>query len=247
MHGVDATDVLAFAEECRGLHPVDAALALLARADGAADPNEIAQLSIGERDGLLLRLRARTLGPRLELRVICPACAQVLELEQEVADLFVRPPGEDARARLARMRVGGGDGRVCRVRALDSHDLAAVARETDADLARRALATRCLAPEDGGAIDAQSLTAAELDEVAARLAALDPQSDVLLALTCPGCRHGWEAPLDIAALLRRELEHRGATILSDIHDIARTYHWSEAAILALAPQRRQAYLAMIRS
>jgi hypothetical protein len=247
MHGLDANDVLALAEECRGLHPVDAALALLARADAAADPGAIAGLSIGERDARLLRLRARTLGPRLELRVTCPACAQVLELEQEVADLLVRPLGADAREQLARMRVGGGDGRACRVRALDSHDLAAVAHETDADLARRALAARCLAPEDGVAVEAQSLTAAELDELAARLAALDPQSDILIALTCPNCRHGWEAPLDIAALLRRELEHRGGMILDDVHDIARTYHWSEAAILALAPQRRAAYLAMIRS
>jgi len=244
MRGLDATDVLALADECRGLHVVDASLACLARADEGADARSLAALSIGERDLRLLRLRERTLGPRLELRTVCPACAEVLELEHDAAALVVAPPDADAAERLKRTRVAG---RPFRLRPLDSRDLAAVAHEPDTARARRILAARCLAAEEGGALDPQSLTDEELDDVSRRLAELDPQSDIALALVCPNCRHGWEAPFDIAVLLRRELDHRGGTILADVHDIARTYHWSEAEILSLGTQRRQAYLALIRS
>ena len=85
------------------------------------------------------------------------------------------------------------------------------------------------------------LLAALADEMSAR----DPQAEVLLDLTCPACGSRWQALFDIAAFFWTELAAEAKRLLREVDALARAYGWREADILALSPQRRQAYLELV--
>ena len=91
-------------------------------------------------------------------------------------------------------------------------------------------------------LDAEALPAETLEVVASRMAALDPQADVRLALDCPGCGHRWEPELDVAGHVLAEIDAHATRLLAEVHGLARAYGWSEGDILALSPRRRRRYL-----
>src|ERR1700722_16111266 len=76
---LSAYDVVRLCEWGRDKHALDRALVLLRAACPGADPEALCRLPIGRRDALLLRLRTMAFGPRLELSVRCPKCAEALE------------------------------------------------------------------------------------------------------------------------------------------------------------------------
>jgi hypothetical protein len=140
--------------------------------------------------------------------------------------------GEQAEFELdaARLADHPGPSSSGRVRPIGLRDLFAVVGGPDP---AAALLRRCAVPP------AQR---AEPDE----LAAADPAAEVLLALTCPACGHGWSAPLDVAAFVWAELARIVADTVSDVDVLARAYGWSERAVLELSPARRRRYVAMAR-
>src|ERR1700741_3617350 len=148
MRGLSAADVVAVWERGQERHPVDRALLLLGAALPARSRDELAALTVGQRDGLLLLARERTLGPTLQCFVPCPACALSLEFPVEVREILVADP----HAPLEREHELVAEGVRMRFRLLDSRDLAAVARISDPAAARRALLSRALlsARGDGG-------------------------------------------------------------------------------------------------
>lgn len=140
MRGLSAADVVAVWERGQERHPVDRALLLLGAALPARSRDELAALTVGQRDGLLLLARERTLGPTLQCFVPCPACALSLEFPVEVREILVADP----HAPLEREHEVTAEGVRMRFRLLDSRDLAAVARIADPAAARRALLSRAL-------------------------------------------------------------------------------------------------------
>jgi hypothetical protein len=154
-----------------------------------------------------------------------------------VADILV--PAATAPAPLA-ITVGRYE---MTVRLPDSTDLEALVPGGDADLARILLG-RCLldARRDGRCCPPERLPQSVVLAVARQMAAADPQADVELALTCPGCRHEWLAPFDIAAFLWLEIDAWARRLLDEIACLARAFGWREADVLALGPRRRGYYL-----
>jgi hypothetical protein len=209
-------------------------LALLAGVSG--EPIEaLARLPVGERDRRLLALRPATLGERLDCETLCPACGERLELALGTTALAC-PPVESGAASTLEV----GDWRV-RFRLPTSADVAACSGEPAAG---RALLIRCIVAVEHGdsAHSRQALPGALHDAVAGRMAELDPQADVRLALDCPACDHGWEADLDIAGFVLAEVDAHATRLLGEVHGLARAYGWREADILALSPARRRRYL-----
>ena len=82
-----ASDLLTVWERAAHAGPLQQALALLSAACPDREPEALADLSIGHRDALLLRLREATFGPRLIGVVACPACGEQIEIAVNVADL----------------------------------------------------------------------------------------------------------------------------------------------------------------
>ena len=193
---------------------------------------DLATLPIGQRDRLLLELRARTFGDRLDCEASCPACGAHLELALSAAELC--EPAAPAPATDFDVLV---DGERITVRLPDSTDIAASAQEPDR--AGAMLFDRCIAREqpDG----AQPLGPWAREALAARLAALDPMADLQLDLRCPACDHTWQASFDPAGFLLREIEAYAAGLLDDVHLLGRAYGWRETDILAMSPMRRHQY------
>lgn len=236
-------------ESAAGAAPSERASALLARCLALPDAAEVVRdLTVGDREALLLQLRRLTLGDEMECLVTCVGCGEYLEMLVRVSDLLVPPYDE----------VGGDDelsttwGHVAyrvRFRPPTAKDLDAAAR-----LARRApeegeeeLLRRCVleAEADGAEVAAGSLPPAVRDAVAAQMAARDPQAEVALELLCPSCSANFSVVLDAGGFLLQELESRAERLLREVHALALRYHWSEADILSMSAARRARYLDLL--
>jgi hypothetical protein len=242
MRGLSAADVVAVWERGQERHPVDRALLLLGAALPARSRDELAALTVGQRDGLLLLARERTLGPTLQCFVPCPACAQALEFPVEVREILVADP----QVPLEREHEVEAEGVKMRFRLLDSRDLAAVARVSDPAAARRALLARALLwarGDDDEALPPERLPPPAAGALAAELALRDPQAEVEFNLRCAGCGHAWLSLLDVAAFFWAEVAVQARRLLREVHELAAAYGWREADVLGMSAARRAFYLA----
>ena len=243
MRPLPAAELLNVWERGHAEPPVRQALLLLSAAHPEMPLEQIGRLPIGRRDSLLLELREHAFGPTLRAVANCPGCRDALDLTFTWADIRA----EDAEHAGTVLAVGGWE---VEVRPPDSLDLLSVSDavgEALPGLAGRLL-QRCVGSitQDGRPADARDLPEEVLDAVRQSLADLDPQADVRLALTCPGCGRGWDAPFDVVSYFWGEIHSWALRVLQDIHDLASTYGWREADILALSPLRRKAYLELVR-
>jgi hypothetical protein len=223
-----AGEVLSLWERARALHLVDRALLMFAAAEPATPWQQLADAPLGQRDAALLGLRCRCFGARLDALADCPRCGEQLAFTLDLDTL--RLPV----ACTPEVSVSGHG-----LRLPTSRDLAAVAHEPDPQAAAQQLLARCRLGGDGPLPDA--------DEIDAALAAADPQADLSLALHCEACGHAFDADLDPAALLWQDVERLARRTLQDVDTLARAYGWPEREILALAPQRRAAYVELARA
>lgn len=208
----------------------EVALAWLALAHPERAPGELAALPLGRRDRMLLDLRARLFGPTLQLRAACPRCAEAVE-----AALDVHP--SDPVALPADHAVAAGE-RTIRFRLPTAADVAAAADSGDP---QAALLARCVLDPRAALADDDAAA------VLSAMAALDPDADITLALTCPACDHAWSASLDVVEFLRAELAAWSTRFADEVDALARAYGWSEADILRMSPARRHLYLDRVRA
>jgi len=220
---MDAQGIIRCWEQGRRRHPLDRALLLHAAATPDADPETLADRTLGERNAALLRLRQSLFGDALGSCVECPECGEPLEFALSARAFLERAPAQGTDHALVGDR---------RVRLPTTRDLASVAGEPDeASAARKLLARLCG--------DAESISA---EALASALDAADPCMDLALDLSCPACAHRWNASFDVPAYLWEEIDVRARRLLDEVHALARSYGWPERDILALSESRRHAYL-----
>ena len=241
-HALSAAEALNVWERARSVSPVDCALLLAASAGNGVSRDELAQCSIGRRDAHLLNLHEKLFGPKMTGRANCPACAQAIEMNFSVTE--IRAGSEEGFAPQFTTRF---DEYEITFRLPNSNDLATLVAGDDIVTQKRRLAQRCVlsASRDAQAIAFEQLPNEAVSALSERMAELDPQGDVQLALTCPRCSNRWEAPLDIVSFVWTEVQAHAAQLLRDVHLLASNYGWHEAEILSLSPARRQAYLELI--
>ena len=235
--------------------PPRRALLLLGVAHPGLDPAILGALPVGRRDALLLRLRARLFGPRLDATAACPACNERVEFTLSLPDLLPSVSDPAAAAEELVRPVPPGplvlelEDHALTLRPPSADDLVALENHRDPAAAEAELLRRCVlsARRDDQPIESAALPGPLVAAVSARIAEADPLSDLRLGLSCPACSHAWSDPLDIAACLWRELEAWAARLLREVHLLATAYGWTEDAILALSPVRRRHYLDLIAS
>jgi len=238
MRPLTAQELLRVWEQGLGQSPARRSLALLVLAFPETPRDQLAALSIGQRDGHLMTLREWIFGDRIESMARCPRCGEALELNFGLDDIRVpSPQGSSPDWWLEQ------DGYRVRYRLPNSADLEIAGACTDLSEAQEMILARCLL-ESAGPDDAP-LPEAVANAVMMAMAEHDPQADVQLALTCPSCHHAWSAGFDIGAFFWSEITTWARRVLWEVHRLARAYGWSEGEILALSPQRRQAYLEMV--
>ncbi len=239
MRSLGDADILFLWETAHRYHPVDQALAMLMTVEPEHSRDELASLSLGRRDARLLALRLATFGDNLSSRAACPQCNEAVEFE--IACSALRSPPDSS---VVHERTLDTDGYRLRIRPITSFDIAAAAGAADVAESRRVLLGRCVV--EARCNDAL-VTAKELPEAISIVAAqaaldIDPQAELLFDLTCPACEHRWQAILDIAHVLWKEVDAKAQRLLMEVHLLARAYGWHESDILGMSSQRRNAYL-----
>lgn len=232
---VTELELLELCDQGADLTPPARAL-LLARAAGGAGATP-ESLSLGARDRLILRLRSQLFGDTVEARDTCPHCQQGAAFELSGAGLL-----EAADPAPARVEIQYGRYRVTS-RPPTAGDLLAAAEAGPAGARAQLLTAVVLTAHLGDDVVAPDALPPEVvDALGRRLAEADPFAEVALSLTCESCGGTWEAVLDIAEFVWRELRDWGRRRLWEVHTLARAYGWRERDVLAMAPRRRQVYL-----
>src|SRR5262249_51422568 len=143
-------------------------------------------LTVGDREALLLHLRRRTLGERLQCVLRCPApdCGEKMDLELPVGDMLL-PPYADSRPWHETTVGENGASYAVRFRLPTGADqeAAAVLARRDPGAAAEQLLHRCVervapAGEPDAAMEAWPSAVAE--QIPAQMAALDPQAELEL-------------------------------------------------------------------
>jgi hypothetical protein len=212
---------------------------------GCPPEEELARLSLGRRDRLLLELLGDNFTAAIDGVMDCAACAEQMEVTIACAELLAA--GEMAEPEpLAR------DGWRIDWRLPDSRDLAAAAVAADDAEAERILLERCVISVTGpsghgrrpgrdGAADVPDGVRAEL---AAAMDRCDPLADIQLQVTCPACGRRQAVGLPVADFAWSEVARQAAEVLRDVAELASAYGWTEDEVLVLTPARRRAYLAL---
>lgn len=222
-------------ETGRQQHELDRALTLLAAAHPELRRDELADLTIGERDMQLLRLRMAMFGGSTGGSSECPQCAERVEFSLDIHTLtdggeFAEPARE--------IEVSGTS---MRFRLPTSRDLAEAVTAPDHFSGVRRLIERCVIeprlPKEVSDKVVEALSDA--------MAKADPQAEIIISLGCPNCGKHWELLFDIAHFFWNEIAAQAQRLVYEIDALARTYGWTEREILALPAQRRQTYLEML--
>lgn len=244
-------------EECGRMPPAQWATEALARCVtrlGKAQPvthEALRALTVGDREALLLQLRVLTWGDRLRCLLVCPApgCAEKLEIDLDIAELLLPPYEQPAEEHEMVFRQEQDTAIIIRFRLPTGSDQEAAAAMARTDLAGAAelILKRCIrsvAAADGQAVD--PLPEAIVNQLAERMAKLDPQAEIGLQLACPVCASTFNTIFDTASYLMQELQAGMRHIYREIHLLAYHYHWSATEILGMSTGRRQNFLRLLR-
>lgn len=253
MHTLSTNELLKVWEQTLDHLPVHQALGLLTVAFPEYTTEQLARLSIGHRDALLLKLREHLFGSQLNSVAVCPQCQQQIELVFSTKDIRVGSIPSGADGSPDTMMSLTMEGYKVNFRLPNSIDLASIETCTTHEHARERLLQQCIQSatqviagnEEKISVDINQLPAKLIDAIAERMAEADPQADTQLALTCPDCSYSWSATFDIVTYLMEEIHRWAKHMLRQIHNLARAYGWREADILAMSPTRRRAYLELL--
>jgi hypothetical protein len=225
--------------------------------DAPVDRALVADMLVGDRDYLVLRLRQLASGDAVHQVVRCPepACARKVDVEFLISELPVRRL--DALAPryvvpLSRPALAG-DARSaeCVLRLPTGRDHEAVGKLGDANPARAntvlfgRLIERLGHAAPVGEETVRDLPLAVRQELADWLRANAPGPDLRVEVECPHCGGSIAYAFDLASFFFSEWGVRLETLYRQVHHLAFHYHWSERAILALPRAKRERYLALL--
>lgn len=260
-------------EMTRGLHGLtlaQVATRLIAASTarvGALNPpglDEVRALTVGDRERLLLAIYRLNMGSRIEAVARCAdrRCGNLLELDLNVEDLLDFQPGEHSQEETGQTIAADGEEPIHRVaieteagrwqvqcrlpNGADQEDAARIAR-SDAATAADCILKRCVfgvLDAEGAAIPLESALVRLRTPLADAFLVLDPLAETTFVLTCPACGTRTTTLFDAADFLVARLAP-GVGILTEVHRLARAYHWAEAEILALSRTRRRQYLELL--
>jgi hypothetical protein len=224
-------------DRCASEHELNRALTMLSIALPESDREQLAELPIGERNVLLLRLHAMSFGPQLRGFAACVRCGARLEFALSADTLAAHLEAQ----RLQGVGECSDHGRQFHMRPVNSRDLIASLEVADIGQAQERLLAGCLSAAEGA-------DDAELRTLPAALAAFErvnAAAELSCTIECPDCASVETHDLDIARFLWLEARHAARRLFGEVHALAATYGWNERAIVRMSPQRRSAYLEML--
>jgi hypothetical protein len=224
---------------------------------GLRHEQDVSQLSLGDRETLLLHARRLTFGGQIDCVLPCPECRERMDFRLQIERLLLhRDAGAPARYFEEIVEAGGKRFRV-RFRVPCGADLEDGLRppQRKPTEAVEVVLARCVewVRLEGELSNGSALAAIPIEELPAglpskiseRMAELDPQAETTLQLACPACQHSFTTCFDIGDYFFRELRAREHCRYQEVHQLALAYHWSETEILSMSPRKRRMYLDLL--
>jgi hypothetical protein len=191
--------------------------------------------TLGERNRRLLRLHNAFVGAPLEAHIKCANCGIDNEFSVPAASIL----GAPAAASESHVRIRSR-GRSLTFRLPRMDDIEAAGRAATAREVRRVVLERCRMTGD---LDA--LTDAAAERLGREFETRDPAANIVVSITCTGCRRALAASVDLAAFVAADLDRVVDSLYHDIDTIASAYGWDEPTIVSLPPYRRRRYIGII--
>jgi len=218
----------------------------------SATPDAIRDLSVGDRDYLMLRLRGATFGPSLSRVFTCPEarCGAKMDLDLLVTDF---PVHERPARHSHQLQVAGQSGTLLEIeyrvpRGREQELIAACPagpREVLRDRFLESCIVRAALAGDGAALPFGALPASSKEALVDVLEETSPRVELEVELVCPECTHAFDVVFDPASLLFEEIGADRAAFERELHLLAFHYHWSLDEILQLSRPRRQRFLRVL--
>jgi hypothetical protein len=224
-------------DRCTSEHDLNRAVTMLAIALSGSSREQMAELSLGERNVLLLRLHEMSFGPRLRGFAACSQCGADLEFALAADSLAEHL--ETQRAKGAGEPNAGE--RQLEMRPVNTRDLLATLDVPDVAQAQDRLLARCLGAAeavDGGALRTRPAVVETFERINAA-------AELSCIIACPACASAETLDLDLARFLWLEVHHAARRLIDEVDALAGAYGWSERSIIRMSPQRRGAYLEML--
>jgi hypothetical protein len=220
-------------------HSLNRALRLLSLGVPEGGRQRFAELSIAQRNRLLLQLRAMTFGPELKAFATCGHCATRMEIGLPIDEML---------AQLGHTSIEPVEwqecGRQLRLRPVNTQDLLASSKVDDEREAQKLLLKRCSNLGDEPFLEESSLL---VEAVLKKFDELHIGAELRCSVECPQCSASEMLDIDIATFFWLEVRHAAQRLLREIHLLAEAYGWSEASIVHMPQQRRNVYLEMARA
>ncbi len=220
-------------------HSLDRALTMLSLGLPEGERKKLAELSIADRDRLLLQLRAATFGPELKAFATCLHCSARMEFALSIERMLAQL--KDVPVEAVEWQACG---RQLRLRPVNTQDLLALATVEDAEEAQQLLLRRC---SNLGEEPRTEAAVTLLESVLKQFDALHGGTELRCSIQCPECSASEALDLDIAGFLWLEVRHAAQRLLCEIHLLASAYGWSETSIAQMPQRRRNAYLEMLEA
>jgi len=207
-------------------------------------PKIIRELSISDRNYILLKLRESTFGPRIVGVLTCPdnSCSKKMDIDFNIDDLTIEErelTSPDLVVKCGRTAI--------KFRLPNSGDQEAAAQlaAKNPDLAETEILGRCIRSINGkhpSKKRIKNLTVKQKDAILKRMAELDPLSVLEMQLKCPECGKEFQLPFDIETFFSKELNEGIDQLYREVHLLAYHYHWTENKILSLPRWKRKKYI-----
>jgi hypothetical protein len=207
----------------------------------------VRRLSVGDREALMLHIRRLTLGERISCLLSCINCGAKMDLDLQIGELLLSPYPHRRQIHAADIADSENSYRVMfRVPNGEDQEAVAGAAIQSVNAAAELMLRRCVEQVDS--MDEENLSdvpSIVLSELPTKMAALDPQAELVLDLICPECAAGFVVPFDAGDYVYRELAMQEPEFYREVHALSFHYHWSEDAVLGLSRRKRRIYLELL--
>ena len=226
------------------------AMLILSHALPGKEKKQLAEMSVGQRNYYLLKLRQLMFGSTIDSRINCPQCGTALEFKMNAGDIMNSLPRnhEEDETQTFSLTL---DGVRLIFRPLNSRDLAALDQCRDTAGARRILLENCIIDiidtlDNGEKKELKELADSITFSLGEKMASqYDPHVEIAFRMKCALCHLEWKTFFDIVSFLWSEIQAQARRVLHEVHLLARFYGWREADIFAMSNARKQFYLEMV--
>jgi len=210
-------------------------------------PSLIADLLVGDRDYLVLRLREMTFGPRVDALVHCPnlACGKVMDLSFSIEDITIERKPVLRRTFSIETDLYGVEFRLP-TGAFQEEAAQVSSAAIDFDRLLAGCVTQIGESTDVDATAIRALPIETRSRIEGAIQRLAPVLEIEFEAECPECGRAFLFPVDFTRFFFDQMKTNLRDLELEIHFLAKNYHWAESEILAMTRKKRKRYVSLLR-